>query len=305
MDDLDGMARNVLGLWVDTCRSIKVIQIRSREWYKPEDDQNMMGEALALLDDSLRTTELHLTRYYNFNRQISDYLQMPNSETIRIKFRYEELEQWADSLHHYRRDIEINRRNLFKKTGSYATKLRLLPPPGGNSERCTRAGAVDETLKISLFMSLQKRNDNIIDRLAEARAQFSHLRGPSSGPQRITIPQPPTFADQEHPYAPIYDKISAAIDLTERIAQNCPPDPDRIPAWRTITTCIGLFHNLFFEGDCDRLRPVVWRFGHSVAEFHAQGLQAGEGALLKEFLEPMDMVIEAVRMFTLTGFTGK
>lgn len=304
MDDLDGMARNVLGIWVDTCKSVTVIQIRSREWYSPEDDQNALGEALALLNDSLHTTQLHLTRYYNFNQQIPDYLHFPTSETILIKLRYEDLEQWTYDIQRYRRDIEINRRNLFKKTASYATKLRLSPAPGGDSERCARAVAVEETLKISLFMNWQRRKDNEIDRLAEARAQASNLAGPG-GATRVPSLQAPMFVDQEHPYAPIYDKISAAVELTERIAQHSPPDPDRIPAWRTITTCMRLFHNLFFEGDSERLRNVVWRFGHSVADFHNQGLQAGEWHLLKEFVEPMDMVIEAVRMFSLTGFTGK
>ena len=308
MNDLDGMIRNVLGLWIDVNRSTKTIQNRHQEWYNPEDDRNAVGEALLLALESLRTTHLHLSEYYHFSQSVTDYVYFPGTESIRVRFRYEEVEQWAHALFRYRLDLEQSRKSLFGKIGRYVTNLRLHSPQGNDGERGARAGAAQQTLQVALFMTWQDHKTEETDPLADARAQLSNLDGPSriaQGAVMQHLPHPLLFTDQEHPYAPIYDKTAAAIELTERLALQSPPDPDRIPSWRTITTCMRLFPNLFAEGDSERLRNVVWRFAHSIAEFQAQCLHAGEGLLVKEFLEPIDMVIESVKMFSLTGFTGK
>ncbi|KAI9652745.1 MAG: RAM signaling network component [Bathelium mastoideum] len=308
MNDLDGMARNLLGLWIDVAKSTKVIQMRSQEWYKPEDDQNAVGQALFITLESLGFTRSHLNEYYNFNQPIADYLCYPSTETIRVKFRFEELERWVHTLIRCRLDLEQHRRRLFCMVGRYTTNLRLLPPSSDDSERHACARSAQQALQIALFLTWQDRKNDESDPLADARARFSKFTVAGRIPQSMGIShifQLPIFTDQEHPYAPIYDKTAAAIELTERLAQHNPPDPERIPAWRTITMCMRLFHSLFLEGDSERLRSVVWRFAHSIAEFQSQGLQLGEGLLIKEFLEPIDMVIEAVRMFSLTGFTGK
>ena len=305
MEDLDEMVRNVLGLWIDVSKSTNVIQVRFRDWYNRGDDQDAVGQALVRIFGSLRTTQLHLTGYYNFEQSIPDYMHNPTTESLRIKFPYGELEQWTNTLIHYRHELEKHRNSLFERMGLYAANLRLLPPPGGDGERYARAESVDRTLKISLFMTWQARKSHQNDALAQARVRISNRMGPGDAPPVVPLPQVPIFSDQEHPYAPIYDKMSAAIELTERIAQHSPPDPDRIPAWRAIAVYIRLFHSLFPEGDSEKLRNVVWRFGHSIVEFQAQGLDKGDGALLKEFLEPIDMVIEAVRMYPMMGFAGR
>ncbi|KAL9071796.1 MAG: hypothetical protein Q9157_005339 [Trypethelium eluteriae] len=312
-ENLDGMARSILDYWVVCAKSVSIVRDNANEWYNQDDDSQGLGDALKALSESVSNTRLHLTGYYDFHKDtIEDYVNDPTTETINIKFPIRDTEQWATDLGNCRRKMESHFNKLLPKVASYAVALRLLPPPGGDPARCARAELVDQIAKLTLQArweggSKERNRNPLVDTLS--RIRLAPADASIAGPAIPTpiIPQPPanTFIDQDNPFAPVYDKMIETVAVLYQISERYKPDEQKMPAWRTVKACMGLFNTLHPRGDSEHLRNVTWRLTHAFKDFVNEGITAGEGRFIREFLGPNDMIMETVRLFSLTGFTGK
>ncbi|KAL9084196.1 MAG: hypothetical protein Q9165_008182 [Trypethelium subeluteriae] len=311
-ENLDGMARSILDYWVVAAKTVNIVRARSEEWYRLDDDNQGLSVVLQALSDGVRNTRWHLTGYYDFHQDTDEYLKDPTTETIDVKFPFRDTEKWASNLGNCRRSLEVHLNKLLPMLASYAVPLRLLPPPGGDSERCARAEVVDEIAKLALQTlwegGAKERNRNP---LVETLLRMHQAPVPPEPIVPIVTtpiiphPQANTFVDQDNPFAPVYDKMIETVAVLQHISERHQPDQKKMPAWRTVKACMGLFDTLWRRGDSEHLRNVTWRLTHSWKDFLNEGIAAGEGRLVKEFLEANDLIMEAVRLFTLTGFTGK